>query len=309
MLQAVALLPSQAPAGPPGYQCSKFLPFPPHRDAHHHMTSWQSVDDYARLTKKQLMERLRVFTGTPPAAGAAGTVPSQSFQRQPRDWSHRKAEWVCASCGTQNFVSKEICRRCRTRWSNTCALLPAGSPPVRNGRANIASAQVAQYSARLGTSDQSTFAGVAPPTGISPDDPPSLAQRIKVRRALLAAAKQQGESREVQEEVHRHESLLEVLLAEEKAALPPESRLRSLLDKVKHKETTLASEEAKVVELTAQLQAAKEAAEETRASLTTDKTELATLQAKMSAGTSTVAQEKASDLRKRWGSCLPQPRQ
>ena len=115
------------------------------------------------------------------------------------------------------------------------------------------------------------------------EDIPLIAQRIRVRRAFLAAARQQGGTAEVQEEIQRHEAVLEVLLAEEKAAIPPESRLRSLLDRVRHKESILASEDAKVKELSEQLQTARSAAEETRSSLATDKAELAALQAKMSA--------------------------
>ena len=47
----------------------------------------------------------------------------------PTDWSHRKAEWVCAGCHTHNYASRMDCRRCKMAYASSMQLIPAGSPP------------------------------------------------------------------------------------------------------------------------------------------------------------------------------------
>ena len=47
-----------------------------------------------------------------------------------KEWSHRKAEWICSACNTNNFVSRLDCRKCQTAYTSTMTLVPAGSAPV-----------------------------------------------------------------------------------------------------------------------------------------------------------------------------------
>ena len=52
-----------------------------------------------------------------------GGAPKQS------GWSHRKAEWICPSCQTCNFVENMDCRRCGRQWSAEAKVVAAGTPP------------------------------------------------------------------------------------------------------------------------------------------------------------------------------------
>ena len=108
-----------------------------------------------------------------------------------------------------------------------------------------------------------------------------VAQRIRLRKALLAAARQHGDGQDVQEEVRRHEAELARLTAEERASQPTEDRLRSLLDRVRHKEQVADAADAKVKELSTQLAAATAAATEARSALDADRREMAELKAAM----------------------------
>ena len=134
------------------------------------------------------------------------------------------------------------------------------------------------------TSAGGSVAGLAAAGGVSTIDAAAhaIAQQVKFHRALLAAARQHGSAPEAQAEVARQEAQIARLTAEEKAAQPPEDRLRSLLDRVRHREQTAAAADVKVKELEAQLKAAKEAAVDAHASLDKDRSELTKLQSSMS---------------------------
>ena len=82
------------------------------------------VDGLQTLTKKQLMAKLR-DAQAPEAQLLAPPVP----QAQARDWSHRKAEWICSQCNSHNFVSRLDCRQCQKPWSAGMRLIPAGTAP------------------------------------------------------------------------------------------------------------------------------------------------------------------------------------
>lgn len=108
-----------------------------------------------------------------------------------------------------------------------------------------------------------------------------IAKKIRFHKAMLAVARQSEDTPDARAEVERHEAELTRLAAEEKAALPAESRLRSLLDRVRHREKTTSSADLKVSELTTQLEQARKVAEEARSVFEADRLELAQLQATM----------------------------
>ena len=59
-----------------------------------------------------------------------GTLQRASPPPQaPKDWSHRKAEWVCSHCQTHNFTTKMYCRRCKQAYASGMKLIAAGAPP------------------------------------------------------------------------------------------------------------------------------------------------------------------------------------
>ena len=75
------------------------------------------------------------------AGGSAGNQPQQPLQQasqqqrqlrtfRDRDWSHRKAEWVCQKCEMRNFITRMDCRKCGHSWSKACKFIAAGSPPL-----------------------------------------------------------------------------------------------------------------------------------------------------------------------------------
>ena len=109
----------------------------------------------------------------------------------------------------------------------------------------------------------------------------SIAKKIRFHKAMLAVARQSEDSQEARDEVERHEAELTRLAAEEKAQLPVESRLRSLLDRVRHREKTASVVELKVSELSTRLDEARKVAEDARSALEADRRELSQLQASM----------------------------
>ena len=109
----------------------------------------------------------------------------------------------------------------------------------------------------------------------------SIAKKIRFHKAMLAVARQSEDSQEARDEVERHEAELTRLAAEEKAQLPVESRLRSLLDRVRHREKTASVAELKVSELSTRLDEARKVAEDARSALEADRRELSQLQASM----------------------------
>ena len=101
------------------------------------------VDELGKLSKRQLIEKLRSpeprgglagakavrFNLSPGAKPPGPPKPPQERQSKPADWSLRKGEWACATCGTYNFLSRMDCRKCKRAWARDCELIPAGSPP------------------------------------------------------------------------------------------------------------------------------------------------------------------------------------
>ena len=90
---------------------------------------WRNVDALQKLTKKQLVEKLRgaqLPVGTPPPPL---TSPANSAHAAQKDWSSRKAEWVCSHCKTHNYVSRMDCRRCKQHYDSSMRLIAAGTPP------------------------------------------------------------------------------------------------------------------------------------------------------------------------------------
>ena len=100
---------------------------------------WETKDGLDKLTKRQLLEKLRgpQSKGAGPPKEQAGQVQRQPLTPRPpprgpksKDWSHRKAEWVCQACDAHNFVTRMDCRRCGSGWSKDCKFIAAGTPPA-----------------------------------------------------------------------------------------------------------------------------------------------------------------------------------
>ena len=152
----------------------------------------------------------------------------------------RKAEWECG-CGTRNFTDRITCRSCRAAWNSKCVLHPA-SPPLSplgkgggrgGGQGKSPQPEAPRGPGAGGASQAAASPTSGPVTGASPAVP--IASRIRMRQAMLTAARKQVVCEETNLEIQRHEKMLEALRAEEKAALPPDERLRSLWGSVKRR--------------------------------------------------------------------------
>ena len=153
---------------------------------------------------------------TPPKGKGKGKGQSPDSGTSQR----RRDEWRCR-CGTHNFLERNWCRLCGRDYTHGELVTAA---PVQALGVICAQAPAAPASA---SQSESTSMD----TGDGEPAPTPVAQKIRLRKALLAAARQGGDTPEANAEVSRHEAELERLTAEEKAAVPAEARLRSLLDR------------------------------------------------------------------------------
>ena len=174
----------------------------------------------------------------------------------------RRPEWRC-SCGTHNFLDRNWCRLCGKDYTNGELVKP---PETTGAAASVPS----QEAAGPVETPKIAAAGGAPA---------SVTQQIRMHKALLAAARQSGDTPEAHAEAKRHEGALARLAAEEKAALPPENRLRSALDRVRGRERVAAAADSAVADLTVRLDVAKKAAADAHSALEKDRCELQQLQA------------------------------
>ena len=106
--------------------------------------AWQTIDGFEKLSKQQLLQRLRSQQPGGAGSGQDSKPPppppkGQQRQYQQKDWSHRKAEWVCRACGMHNFVTRMDCRKCAQSWAKDCAFIAAGTPPPNASAAAPAS--------------------------------------------------------------------------------------------------------------------------------------------------------------------------
>lgn len=161
---------------------------------------------------------------------------------KPRDWSHRKAEWVCQACAMHNYVSRMDCRKCGRAWSKTCELIAAGTPPPALPAQAPAAPKPATVPSSLSAAEQALEAAKAAdaPEAVieqwqleiakrrsleeASKTIPSLRARLAVATADANAAMQARERADQQlkaahEQVDKaKEALSEAKIAEEKAA-------------------------------------------------------------------------------------------
>ena len=167
---------------------------------------WHTVDGLEKLTKKQLLEKLR----GPSSAAGASSSPAGKFSApigQPppaqKGWSLRKAEWVCNKCQTHNFVQRMDCRRCHQPFAKEMQLIAAGTPPAPRIRQALSAKPKA-----------------TPPAG----KPSHLPTSVQAAEEALAAAKQAAAPPDVvsqwESEIQRRKALLE------ETKVPPTLRSR-----------------------------------------------------------------------------------
>ena len=183
-------------------------------------------------------------------------VPEQG-QGRAKDWSHRKAEWICA-CGESNFVDREKCRKCGQQWNSKFTLVPAGSPPPQKaGRSATAVAEAQQK----------------PPAPPKPNATPEEQALTSARQALESAKQAQlGEEviAKLQEAVQTKQQSLD---ATQSKRLP--RRFADASQKEKETSEQLQKAERALEAAQACLETAKKAHQDASAQLTAIQAEIA----------------------------------
>ena len=182
---------------------------------------------------------------------------SEKGRGRAKDWSHRKAEWICA-CGERNFVDRENCRKCGQQWNSKFTLVPAGSPPPpRAGRSATATAEAQQK----------------PPAPPKPNAAPEEQALTSARHALESAKQAQlGEEviKKLQEAVQSKQQSLDATQSKR-----PPRRFADASHKEKETKEQLQKAERALEAAKAGLETAKRAHQDASAQLTTIQAEIA----------------------------------
>ena len=199
-----------------------------------------------------------------PKGGGKGKGSGKGGERRP--------EWRC-KCGVPNFMERNWCRRCGLDFTH-------GEPiGVVDKVTSLCSPATPVQGANAAAAETATEVVITP-----------LAQQIKFHKALLAAARQHGESPEVKAEILRQEEELKRLATAERESQEPKVRLRSLLDRVRHREEVVTARQTEVRTLTEQLKSTTDAASQAEVALNEAKVELNALQESMAAARTTPVQ-------------------
>ena len=195
--------------------------------------------------KKQLASTPEVARLAAEMASAFHLAQSYSGTTQ-RDWSHRKAEWICPSCRTPNFVNKMDCRACGLQWSADATLVAAGSPPSKRTKLSM-----------LPPSRTCATGGQLP--SLPPANRPAASHAVRDAVKLADAALQAAKDAKVPQAVLMGlQANLEAKQQEAASKQPVAKRLQVATHQESHCKAALAKAEER-------LAAAQQTAEEARA--------------------------------------------
>ena len=165
--------------------------------------TWQTVDDLVRLSKRQLIEKLRGTTGPPPtgstntqksARGTKGIQPSDTnrWRTQKGTTAQKPTAWYCEGCGTDHHnLASSRCRLCKQERKGFQApppkARPIQSPAVQSVFAQLRlieqderemeqEAAVADADATMATTEPSP--GIAEEAKLGTMHSPSVGQRL-----------------------------------------------------------------------------------------------------------------------------------